>query len=127
MVQKRGDEINHLEASYILSCSTVWNKVFVCQMKQRSLSKMYLESVDKVFVHILDHYRSSAFSGGRSFDGPCRKSFALATEQEEQSLDAALSIDSVKLDLVEGPASMSTSCEPGVQQALEEGLGFSIG
>ncbi|CAM6067705.1 unnamed protein product [Sphagnum tenellum] len=65
---------------------------------------MYLESVDKVFVHILDHYRSSAFSGGRSFDGPCRKSFALATEQEEQSLDAALSIDSVKLDLVEGPA-----------------------
>jgi hypothetical protein len=51
----------------------------------------------------------------------------LATEQEEQSLDAALSIDSVKLDLVEGPASMSTSCEPGVQQALEEGLGFSIG
>lgn len=127
MVQKRGDEINHLETSYILSCSTVWNKVFGCQMKQRSLSKMYLELLDKVFVHILDHYRSSAFSGGRSFDGPCRKSFALATEQEEQSLDAALSIDSVKLDLVEGPASMSTSCEPGVQQALEEGLGFSIG
>jgi hypothetical protein len=34
--------------------------------------QMYLESVDKVFVHILDHYRSSAFSGGKSFDGPCR-------------------------------------------------------
>jgi hypothetical protein len=72
IVQKRGDESDHLETSYILLCSTVWNKVFVCQMKQRSLSKLYLELVDKVFVHILGHYRSSAFSGGRSFDGPCR-------------------------------------------------------